>query len=216
MSFEDQYAIQYNPPFRTGIVAEQQLQPFAAVRVNFPDRDNLLSYWLQIVVPKTQADQYFYMPDIGEQVVCLMDQHDEYGCVIGSVYSQEDQTPDNATNDTSIVQFSDGTVLSYDRVLHAFTLMLCASSTLNVQQSSGAALAFDTAGNVTISSPGNVTVNSSMVTLGPGAIDSFVLVSKLIAAFNTHIHPSGSGPTGPPTVPLTSVMIASTKVMVSN
>jgi phage baseplate assembly protein gpV len=32
------------------------------------------------------------MPDVGEQVACLMDEHDEEGAVLGSIYSSTDTT----------------------------------------------------------------------------------------------------------------------------
>ncbi len=62
--------------FRVGLVKQQDLQG-ARVRVAFPDRDQMLSYWLPILFSKTQNDKSYWIPDIGEQVVCLMDEHDE-------------------------------------------------------------------------------------------------------------------------------------------
>lgn len=48
----------------------------------------------------------------------------------------------------------------------------------------------------------NVSVNSGSVSLGAGAALSAVLAEKLIAAFNMHLHPTPTGPSGPPVVPL--------------
>lgn len=48
----------------------------------------------------------------------------------------------------------------------------------------------------------NVSVNSGSVSLGAGAALSAVVAEKLIAAFNTHLHPTPTGPSGPPVLPL--------------
>ena len=77
--------------FRVGLVKQQDLQG-ARVRVAFPDRDQMLSYWLPILFPKTQNDKSYWVPDIGEQVVCLMDEHDEAGAVLGAIYSTRRHT----------------------------------------------------------------------------------------------------------------------------
>lgn len=48
----------------------------------------------------------------------------------------------------------------------------------------------------------NVSVNSGSVSLGAGAALSAVLAEKLVAAFNMHLHPTPTGPSGPPVMPL--------------
>lgn len=48
----------------------------------------------------------------------------------------------------------------------------------------------------------NVSINSGSVSLGAGAALSAVLAEKLIAAFNMHLHPTPTGPSGPPVMPL--------------
>ena len=68
--------------FRVGIVSAQN-PATAQVRVTFPDRNQMQSWWLGIVVPHTQNDKAYWIPDLGEQVVCLMDEHDEDGAVLG-------------------------------------------------------------------------------------------------------------------------------------
>src|ERR1700674_4306379 len=70
--------------FRVGLVKQQDLKG-AGVRVAFPDRDQMLSYWLPILFSKTQNDKSYWIPDIGEQVVCLMDEHDEAGTGLGAI-----------------------------------------------------------------------------------------------------------------------------------
>jgi phage baseplate assembly protein V len=88
-----------------------------AARVQFPDNDDVISYWLPVVQPKTLKDHFYYMPDVGEQVVCLLDDNGESGVILGAIYSQADAAPVN-NPDKWHVTFEDGTILEYDRKEH--------------------------------------------------------------------------------------------------
>jgi phage baseplate assembly protein V len=113
---------------RLGIVKDQD-PLLCRLRVVFAEFDQMLSYWLPLVVPKTQNDKLYWMPDIGEQVVCLMDEHDEGGVVIGAIYSQVDATPvQNA--DKFHLGFKDGTTVEYDRSAHVMALDFQDSTTI--------------------------------------------------------------------------------------
>jgi len=85
--------------------------------VVFNEFDQMLSYWLPVVVPKAQNDKAYWLPDIGEQVVCLMDERDEAGVVLGAIYSQVDATPVQSA-DKCHLGFKDGTAIEYDRAAH--------------------------------------------------------------------------------------------------
>lgn len=100
-------------PFRTGIVQAQDLVN-GKVRVIFPDYDQMVSWWLFVCVPKTQNDKAYWIPDIGEQVLCFMDEHDEDGAVLGAIYSQVDTTPVQSA-DKWHVTMNDGGQVEYDR-----------------------------------------------------------------------------------------------------
>jgi phage baseplate assembly protein gpV len=81
----------------------------------------MLSYWLPVVVPKTQNDKAYWLPDIGEQVVCLMDERDEAGVILGAIYSQADSTPIQSA-DKFHLGFKDGAAMEYDRAEHVLAL----------------------------------------------------------------------------------------------
>jgi phage baseplate assembly protein gpV len=100
-------------PFRVGLVVERDTAR-GAVRVQFPERDQLVSWWLPVVVAKTQDDKLLWLPDEGEQVVCLMD---EAGVVLGAIYSAADAVPVESTEKFHLA-FKDGTKAEYDRELH--------------------------------------------------------------------------------------------------
>jgi phage baseplate assembly protein gpV len=116
----NQHQMSSSTAFRLGIVKEQDLS-LGRLRVVFIELDQMLSYWLPLVVPKTQNDKAYWMPDVGEQVVCLMDQHDEAGVVLGAIYSQPDTTPVQSA-DKFHLSFKDGTAIEYDRGAHVLSL----------------------------------------------------------------------------------------------
>jgi phage baseplate assembly protein V len=139
--------------FRTGIVQAQDLAN-ARVRVRFPDRDQMVSYWLPICFRKTQNDKEYWIPDLGEQVVCLMDEHDENGTVLGSIYSSVDQPPTDPntghpvqSGDIEQHTFKDGMTVQYNRATHAVTIALPAGATISIAVSGGGSISYDGSGN---------------------------------------------------------------------
>jgi phage baseplate assembly protein V len=151
--------------------------------VTFPDRDQLQSWWLPVVVNKTRTDKFYHVPDIGEQVVCFMDAHDEDGAVLGAIYSSVDETPINSA-DKYHVSFRDGTSVEYDRALHV----------LSVNFSDEAQFKYDaTAHSLTISVPsGDISLSTNQHSTS---------INALIDTYNTHTHAgvsSGNGNSGTP------------------
>ena len=110
----------HSAALRLGIVKDQD-PSLGRLRVAFNEYDHMLSYWLPVVVPKAQNDKAYWLPDIGEQVVCLMDERDEAGVVLGAIYSQADPTPVQSA-DKVHVGFKDGTAMEYDRAAHVLAL----------------------------------------------------------------------------------------------
>ena len=98
--------------FKTGAVSAVDPGK-AAVRVKFDDI-GLESYWLPVIYPKTQDDKFYWLPDVGEQVRCVMDARLEDGSVIGAIYSDADVAP-VASADKFRLQFKDGGHIEYDR-----------------------------------------------------------------------------------------------------
>ncbi len=151
---------------RLGIVKEQDLS-LARLRVIFNEFDQLLSYWLPVVVPKTQNDKAYWLPDIGEQVVCLMDARDEAGVVLGAIYSQVDATPVRS-GDKFHLGFKDGTAIEYDRAAHVLALAF----------QDTAALQYDSGGHVlTLSFPDQASIkyDASAHSLAVGFSDGTVM-----------------------------------------
>lgn len=88
-------------------------------RVAFSDKDDLVSGNLMIVNRGSLADKDYWIPDIDEQVLCLMlpnksGQGLNEGFVLGSFFSVED-APQERSADVRAVKFGDGTVVKHDR-----------------------------------------------------------------------------------------------------
>lgn len=197
------YTEQHNPPFRTGIVCELESVAPYRVRVQFPDRDNMISWWLPVLVPKIQDDKFFWQPDLGEQVCVIMDAHDEDGAVIGSVPSMADFAPSGFGPNIFYIGFADGTSFEYNRTTHAMSITLCDGGTITMTQPAGGKIALDASGNLTLQAASSITLSGANGSL----TDALPLVSLLVAAFNAHTHGTVPGP--PPTVPWTSATVAS-------
>jgi hypothetical protein len=59
-------------------------------------------------------------------------------------------------------------------------------------------------GNVTITTP-QADINADVLNLGTGASEKAVLGDQLKAYLDSHIHPTGVGPSGPPTTPMNAL-----------
>jgi phage baseplate assembly protein V len=128
------------------------------VRVTFPDHDQLKSWWLGVLNRWTQNNKDYGMPDVGEQVVCLMDDRMEDGEVLGSRYSTVDAPPVSSA-DKWHVTMKDGAIFEYDRASHALTVAVPAGGTINITVgSTNMSLAVDSSGDATLNSDGNVTI----------------------------------------------------------
>lgn len=160
-----------NPCLRIGIV-KQQDSANCRVRVVFREFDEMLSYWLPVVVSKTQNDKVYWLPDPGEQVVCLMDQRDEAGVVLGAIYSQPDRPPVDSA-DKFHVGFSDASHMEYDRGSHVLTIAFrdgtaitydAGSHTLEIAGGAGMKLIANAPAGMTLAS------EASEVTIGPSGV----------------------------------------------
>ena len=109
-----------NQMVRVGTVSSLDADA-GTVRVLCPDDDGLVSYSLPVLVHKTQDDKHYFMPDVGEHVLCVfLPIGLVQGFVVGSFYSDKDTVPVSSPDKTHIT-FKDGTVLEYDRENHILT-----------------------------------------------------------------------------------------------
>ena len=97
---------------RFGIVS--QIDPInVQARVSFED-DESTSFWLPVLQTKTLKDKFYAIPDIGEQVACLMDENSEDGVILGAIYSTEDVSTTQSEKQLS-VNLEDGSYINADK-----------------------------------------------------------------------------------------------------
>ena len=87
-----------------------------ACRVVFNDRDNLVSAELPVLQSSCLNNKFYGLPDVGDSVVCLMIPNDPNGSgfVLGSFYHEKNPPPAQS-QDISMIQFGDGSFISFDR-----------------------------------------------------------------------------------------------------
>ncbi len=104
---------------RFGIVS--QINPvLAQARVSFED-DESTSFWLPILQTKTLKDKFYSMPDIGEQVACLMDENSEDGVILGAIYSSEDVPAVSSEKQISL-NLENNSLINIDKETNTLTI----------------------------------------------------------------------------------------------
>lgn len=116
------------------------------MRVTFPDRDDIVSAPLPVIVPggwaRTQP-----LPKPGETVLCLFLATDRSnGFCLGSYYTEETAPPSGP--DESGVWFEDGSYVVYDR--SSRELKIKAASGIRVEGGAAVLGSVNIAGNLTV------------------------------------------------------------------
>lgn len=112
--------------FRYGVIAEIDAAR-SRVKVRLDEQNGLVTHWLPITAQKSLKDKCYWMPEPGEQVALLTDQHCEDGVVIGAIYSDPDPTPGEDLDHQHFgTWFEDGTVIRYRKDEHGLLVDLSA------------------------------------------------------------------------------------------
>jgi phage baseplate assembly protein V len=107
--------------YRVGIV-DQVDENALTVRAIFSDLQDL-PFDLDVGQRWASGNQGRDLPDVGEQVACLVDTDNGCGLVIDGIVSDVDPAI-STTPGKWVRKFADGATISYDRAAHAFTLDL--------------------------------------------------------------------------------------------
>lgn len=83
--------------------------------------DDITSTWLSIVTRGTKGTKEFFPYEVGEQVVCLMDETCTDGEIIGARFNSQDK-PEDSGPSISIVKYKDGSTVKYDSDANEFTI----------------------------------------------------------------------------------------------
>lgn len=112
-----------------------------SARVTFPDMDNTVSAELPILCQGSQNRKYYWLPDIGEQVVCLMmpnasGKGSNAGFIIGTFFNQKDKPIKTGAN-IRRGDFGDGSFIEHDKAtgnitIHATGKVTITGTTINL------------------------------------------------------------------------------------
>lgn len=106
---------------RVGIVSSTN-PAVCTARVAFEDRSAVVSFDLPILVRGSLKTKDYWMPDPGEQVLCIfLPSGNAQGFILGSIYSEKDKPP-VSDGDKRHISFSDGTQIEYDQSTHILTI----------------------------------------------------------------------------------------------
>lgn len=205
------------------IVEENEGDDEGRVKVRFPWFDgSTVTDWCR--VSQLYAGNGYgsmFVPEKGDEVLVAFVHGDmRFPIVLGGLYNGVDKPPAAPKDgrDQKVIRTRHGhEVLLDDTRSKAAVRVRSAAGHVVELDDQGTAIRITAAegGSVTVSAQGDitlkapkVTIESSGIDLGGGATEPLVLGAALLAAFNTHTHPSSAGPTGPPAVPLTDAVLA--------
>lgn len=97
--------------YRRGIVTEVDASR-CRCKVRFPDKQDMLSGWLDVLQRNTSTVKDYGLPAVGELVAMVLDERDEAGCILGAIYTEANK-PTNPSAEIRRVTFADGTVVQY-------------------------------------------------------------------------------------------------------
>lgn len=127
--------------FRVGIVSSVNPAEMTA-RVVFPDRDYIEGKDLQIGTDGAKDTCMYWVPHIGEQVLCAFCANDNNlteGYIIKSLYNAVDRPPASSAS-VRMILFDDGTIVKNDAgavTINATKSITINAPTVNITGSSG-------------------------------------------------------------------------------
>lgn len=144
---------------RIGKVASIDEQK-ATARVTFEDRQDIVSNDLPLVVPFTLKDKAYYMPSIGERVICVFNPDaPSRGFIIGSFYADTRLPPIKDENKTYL-NYEDNTLIEYDKKEHKLTIKVLEDSQISVDIYTKSNIIVNCDKNATINVKGNTSIDT--------------------------------------------------------
>ena len=128
----------------------------------FYDLDDMVITDMAVLQRNTQGIKDFSCLEVGEQVLCLLDEEMQDGYVLGSIAGDEDLSNLNQDG-TRFVLFPDGGLIKYDFKSHTLEIL---SSNIQIKGN------ISVEGNITLS--GDLSVNGSVNTTGNISADGSI------------------------------------------
>jgi len=117
---------------RTGTVASVNVANNTA-RVKFDDKDGIASPELHILHRCSGKNKDYWVPDIGDQVLCIFNNNDKNfstGWIMGS-YFTETQPPQVQSKDIMRMDFAGGSFIEVDRAAGSLKINFTGPITIN-------------------------------------------------------------------------------------
>lgn len=130
----------FTATYQEGIVSQVDAKRYK-IKVTIPALEDFETAWLSYLTPNAGGNQFYCLPDVGELVAILLDARGEGGCVLGTIYNNQDLAP-ASSNDIWLKKFSNGTTIEHNRKT----------------------------GNLTIHTSGKVIVNNCNIDVNSGTI----------------------------------------------
>lgn len=176
---------------RVGEVTSVNAKAFTA-RVRFIDRDDVESYDLRLIVPRSLKNKFYTAPDVGEPVLCLfLPTGVEAGFIVGSYYTNSLERPAAEQGKTAAL-FEDGTLVEYDRATHR--LLVDASASSGAIEVLAATVSVTASDSVQIDAP-QITLNGALAINGDAVTHNGVNIGQDHKHIDTM---PGTGETGVP------------------
>ncbi|HEX7119495.1 MAG TPA: phage baseplate assembly protein V [Longimicrobiales bacterium] len=164
------------------------------VKVRYPWLgDDVESPWARVMSPMAGKERgIVFRPEVGDEVLVLFEHGDvRFPYVIGGVWSAADPPPEHGPdgdNHIRLIRSRSGHEIVLDDSPGAEKIVIADRSGEH---------------RIELSSSGIVIESSAIRIGGAGASESLVLGDAFMALFNAHTHPTGVGPSGPPTQQMT-------------
>ncbi|GLY05333.1 MULTISPECIES: phage baseplate assembly protein V [Actinoplanes] len=160
-----------------------------------------------------------FVPEKGDEVLVAFVHGDmRFPIVLGGLYNGQDKPPTDRREgrDRKTIRTRHGHQLTFDdQQGHAAVQVISAAGhkvelddegkALRITAAPGGTVAIQADGAITLRSSQSITLDAPQIALGDGATEPVVLGTRLVTQFAAHVHGSGTGPTTPPTVPITVV-----------
>lgn len=165
------------------------------VKVRYPWLgDDAESPWARIVSPMAGKERgAVFRPEVDDEVLVLFEHGDmRFPYVIGGVWSAADPPPERGAdgeNNIRLIRSRSGHEITLDDSPGAEKIVITDQSGEH---------------RIELSSSG-IVIESSAIKIGSaGASESLVLGDAFMTLFNAHTHPTGVGPSGPPSTQMTA------------
>lgn len=129
-------------------------------RVTFEDRQDTISNDLSIIVPFTLKDNFYYMPAIGERVLCVFEPNAIInGYILGSFYAEK-RLPPQGKKEKTYVQFEDKTLIEYDKKEHKLSIDIPTSSNISIDIFAKSDISINCDANISVNAKGDTSLKT--------------------------------------------------------